>query len=99
MQLSASVIKGYVHIPAKTKIKIPADQKEAFAAFLSQKTSVHSVSTDANSDKFIKYEVASGDTLSGISKQFQISQGKIIQVNEDINPSQIRPGQVLLIPQ
>ncbi len=99
LQLSASVVKGYVHIPAKTKIKIPADQKEAFAAFLSQKTSVHSVSTDANSDKFIKYEVASGDTLSGISKQFQISQGKIIQVNEDINPSQIRPGQVLLIPQ
>ncbi len=94
---SSIILKGNARIPERTQIKVPLESKEAFLTFLSKKSD--RVVTEESSSGHLKYVVSRGDTLSGISRQFQVSQDKILQTNEDLNPNLLRPGQILLIPQ
>lgn len=95
--LSSLILKGNARIPERLQIKIPVQNKEAFLGFLNKKQ--ERVVSEESTTGHLKYVVSQGDTLSGISRQFQVSQDKIIQTNEDLNPNVLRPGQVLLIPQ
>jgi len=75
------------------------DQQKEFADYL-LKAPVKTVEErESSNGSKMSYKVNKGDTLYEISKQFQISMDKIIQANQDINPSALRPGQVIDIPQ
>lgn len=97
---SQTITRGVVKIPVGTKVRVPVEQQVAFAEYLAKppaRTVVEKEPTGSGST--VSYKVAKGDTLYDISKQFQISMDKIIQANQDINPSALRPGQVIEIPQ
>jgi membrane-bound lytic murein transglycosylase D len=96
---SQTITRNIVKIPAGTKVRVPSEQLQAFNDYLA-KPPVHStLEKEPTSGSLISYKVAKGDTIYDIAKQFQISMDKIIQANQDINPSALRPGQVIEIPQ
>jgi len=45
-----------------------------------------------------KYVVRSGDTVSGIAKQYGISQSEIVDLNKMSDPNKLRVGQKLMLP-
>lgn len=97
---SQTITRGAVKIPVGTKVRVPAQQEAAFADYLAKPPVRAVVEKEmTGSGSTVSYKVAQGDTLYDISKQFQISVDKIIQANQDINPSALRPGQVIEIPQ
>lgn len=57
-------------------------------------TSTNSVSATS----LISYTIASGDSLSSIASQFNVSTDSIVTFNQITNPDSIQEGQVLLIP-
>lgn len=46
---------------------------------------------------FLQHAVASGETLYAIARQYEISVDTILEDNSDLDPSQLRIGQMLLI--
>ncbi|MES2768599.1 MAG: transglycosylase SLT domain-containing protein [Bdellovibrionota bacterium] len=97
---SQTITRNIVKIPAGTKVRVPIEQEKAFAEYLARPSPRSVVEKEpVGSGSMVSYKVAKGDTLYDISKQFQISVDKIIQANQDINPSALRPGQTIEIPQ
>ena len=47
----------------------------------------------------LAYKVKSGDTLSKISRRFNVSLDAIVQLNGIRNPDRMRVGQILQIPE
>lgn len=97
---SQTITRNIVKIPVGTKVRVPFAQGQAFTEYLA-KPSPRMVAEKepTNPGSTVSYKVGKGDTLYDISKQFQTSMDKIIQANQDINPSALRPGQIIEIPQ
>jgi membrane-bound lytic murein transglycosylase D len=108
-QFTQVVLRNQVRVPANTILRVPENQKQAFMDFLSRAPAVSkekpiekTIQTAAgkeSSAQLISYTVNKGDTLYDISKQFQISIDRIMQVNQDLDPRVLKPGQVIEIPQ
>lgn len=98
-QLTAVIRKNSARIPAQTVIRVPESQRQAFVEFLSRAPAATTPLQKESSTGFISYKINKGDTLYDISKQFRISVDQILQVNQDLDPRVIRPGQVIEIPQ
>lgn len=96
---SQTITRGIVKIPAGTKVRVPLEQQQAFNDYMAKPPVHTAMEKDTSSGSMVSYKVARGDTIYDIAKQFQISMDKIIQANQDINPSALRPGQVIEIPQ
>lgn len=96
---SQTITRNIVKIPIGTKVRVPLEQRQAFVDYLAKPPVRSSIEKEAEEGSKVSYKVASGDTIYDIAKQFQTSMDKIIQANQDINPSALRPGQIIDIPQ
>lgn len=75
------------------RLKLPPGAKERFVANFSPKTEKEIVITDAQ-----KHRVQRGETISSISRKYEVSVNRILEANQLDRDSVIQAGRVLLIP-
>ena len=75
------------------RLKLPPGAKERFAANFSPKTEKEIVITDSQ-----KHRVQKGETISSISRKYEVSVKRILEANQLDRDSVIQAGRILLIP-
>lgn len=94
------VQKGHVAIPKGSKIRVPHSSSERFLASIEKKPNSpqEKAASETLKTGITQYQIARGDTLSGIAREFGVSVGDLKEINNIHDPRSIRAGQVLTIP-
>ncbi len=92
--LTKRAVKSMFLIPKGTLLRLPLNKKQEYVALISKQPDSNMMA--ANDPQ--SYRVVPGDTLSDIAKMFRVRLDKIIDANDNLNPRQLRPGQVITIP-
>lgn len=94
--LSPEVRTGKLHVPKGYRLRLPSGSG---AAFTERYASLPARHKHARQRKlYVEHKVRRGQTLSGIAKHYGTTVRAIQRRNNLRNPSQVRAGQVLLIP-
>ncbi len=97
--LTSLVVKGRILIPQGTPVSVPESKETTVSEFFKTPNSRPTAKPkDLEIGTRQTYRVRSGDTLSGIARDFGISILLIQEANELEHPRNLRAGQTLFIP-
>jgi len=94
--LSREVLAGKLHVPKGYRLRLPRGSAEVFKRDYATLAADHKRSKQRR--LYVEHRVQRGQTLSGIAKRYGTTINAIQRRNNLRNPSQVRAGQVLLIP-